>query len=58
MNAVQIFDTNGHFITKVGKLGTTDGQFKKPEHVFIDTGGNLYVVDRGNARIQVFQPVQ
>jgi DNA-binding beta-propeller fold protein YncE len=27
---------------------------KKPEHVSIDPDGNLYVVDRGNARMQVF----
>ena len=30
---------------------------RKPEHVSIDNEGNLYVVDRGNARMQVFEPV-
>jgi tripartite motif-containing protein 71 len=54
---VQIFDTNGHFLTKVGTMGSGDGQFKKPEHVSIDSEGNLYVVDRGNARMQVFVPM-
>jgi len=54
---VQIFDTNGHFITKVGTMGTGDGELRKPEHVSIDSEGNLFVVDRGNARMQVFTPV-
>ncbi len=54
---VQVFDTNGHFLTKVGTTGSGDGQFKKPEHVSIDSEGILYVVDRGNARMQVFAPI-
>ena len=54
---IQIFDTNGTFITSFGEIGDLDGQFKKPEHVNIDTNGNLYVVDRGNQRIQVFEPI-
>jgi tripartite motif-containing protein 71 len=40
-----------------GPLSLGDGQFSKPEHVSIDSQGNVYVVDRGNARIQVFAPV-
>ena len=55
---VQIFDTNGHFITKVGTMGSGEGQLRKPEHVSIDSNGNLFVVDRGNARMQVFSPVK
>jgi hypothetical protein len=54
---IQVFDTSGKFITSVGETGELDGQFKKPEHVNIDTKGNLYVVDRGNQRIQVFSPI-
>jgi DNA-binding beta-propeller fold protein YncE len=44
---VQIFDANGHFITKVGTVGSGDSQLRKPEHVSIDSDGNLFVVDRG-----------
>ena len=36
--------------------GSADGQLMKPEHVSIDSR-NLYVVGRGNARIQVFKPI-
>jgi hypothetical protein len=39
-----------------GPLELGDGQFSKPEHVSIDTKGNVFVVDRGNQRIQVFAP--
>lgn len=40
-----------------GPLELGDGQFSKPEHVSIDSEGKIYVVDRGNKRIQVFAPV-
>ncbi len=72
---VQIFDTSGTFLGKIGKacnmssgegckdldglgpLELGDGQFSKPEHVSIDAQGNVFVVDRGNKRIQVFAPL-
>jgi DNA-binding beta-propeller fold protein YncE len=40
-----------------GPLESGDGQFSKPEHVSIDSQGNVYVVDRGNKRIQVFTSI-
>jgi DNA-binding beta-propeller fold protein YncE len=40
-----------------GPLKFGDGQFSKPEHVSIDTEGKVFVVDRGNKRIQVFAPI-
>jgi len=51
---IQVFDTNGNFTTTFGTSGNGDGQFSKPEHVNIDSSGNVYVVDRGNQRMQVF----
>jgi len=53
---IQVFDTDGNFTTSIGTSGTGDGQFSKPEHVNIDSSGNVYVVDRGNQRMQVFSP--
>jgi hypothetical protein len=40
-----------------GPLESGDGQLSKPEHVSRDSGGNVFVVDRGNKRIQVFAPL-
>ena len=31
--------------------------FSKPEHVAINSEGKMFVVDRGNHRIQVFAPI-
>src|SRR5574339_1128533 len=53
---IQVFDTNGTFITSFGKLGIGNGEFQKPEHVNLDSKGDVYVVDRGNQRMQVFSP--
>ena len=53
---VQKFFTNGTLVAIIGTKGIGDGQLLKPEHISIDTEGNLYVVDRGNARMQVFTP--
>ena len=33
-----------------------DGKLHLPEHAFIDSKGNLFVVDRGNQRIVVYSP--
>lgn len=55
---VQKFFTNGTLVAIIGSKGSGDGQLMKPEHVSIDSNGNLYVVDRGNARMQVFAPVK
>jgi len=40
-----------------GPLESGDGQLSRPEHVSIDSEGNVFVVDRGNQRIQVFAPM-
>jgi len=54
---VQKFDNNGNFITKWGSYGTGDGQFKDPEHLAVDSEGNVYVSDKANNNIQVFAPI-
>jgi DNA-binding beta-propeller fold protein YncE len=53
---VQMFSTDGNFMTSIGTKGNGDGELSKPEHVNIDSSGNVYVVDRGNQRMQVFSP--
>ena len=55
---VQKFDSEGHFITKWGSYGEDNGQFRVPEHLAVDSEGRVYVSDRKNENIQVFEPVQ
>jgi hypothetical protein len=55
--SVKKFDTNGNFITKFGSLGKGDGQFTDPEHLAIDSDGNVYVSDGVANTITVFKPV-
>ncbi|MGE0086443.1 MAG: 6-bladed beta-propeller [Desulfococcaceae bacterium] len=59
---IQKFSTDGTFITKWGSKGDGDGQFSFPElslsadpsGITTDPGGNVYVADSGNDRIQKF----
>ncbi len=40
----------------IGKRGTGPGEFNYPTNIAVDGDGNVYVVDTGNFRIQVFDP--
>jgi len=48
------FDKNGVFIKSWGTRGTAPGQFNVPHSIIVDAKENIYVADRGNKRIQVF----
>lgn len=43
---------------EMAKYSECDGKLHQPEHANLDSLGNLYVVDRGNQRIEVFTPVK
>jgi len=45
---------NGDWIKTWGSYGNQNGQFRNPHNMQIDRQGNIYVADRGNGRIQVF----
>jgi len=47
-------DKNGNWIKSVGSHGSGPLQFSTPHGIGIDAQGNVYVADRGNRRIQVF----
>jgi NHL repeat len=47
-------DKNGDWIKSWGEPGTGPGQFNTPHSIAVDAQGNVYVADRGNRRIQVF----
>src|SRR4029078_1057793 len=52
---VQVFDSDGNFITQWGTSGTRDGQFNRPDGILFDGSEKLvYVTDRKNNRIQIF----
>lgn len=48
------FDKNGDWIKSWGSKGTEPGQFRLPHAIAIDRNNNIYVGDRSNRRIQVF----
>jgi len=48
------FDMNGNFLMDWGSYGSDIGQFNLPHTMQADREGNIYVGDRSNRRIQVF----
>ena len=47
------YDKNGRFIKAVGTRGNGKLQFSTPHSIATDFQGNVYVGDRGNARVEV-----
>jgi hypothetical protein len=50
------YDKNGDWVKQWGDRGTKPGEFNTPHSIAADAKGNIYVADRGNRRIQVFDP--
>jgi hypothetical protein len=50
------FDKDGHWVKQWGDRGNKEGEFNTPHSIANDNKGNIYVADRGNRRIQVFDP--
>ena len=50
------YDKNGDWVKSWGEKGTKEGEFDTPHSITSDARGNIYVADRGNRRIQVFDP--
>ena len=48
------YDKNGDWVKSWGSKGTGPGQFRLPHSIAIDRNNNVYVGDRSNHRIQVF----
>ena len=48
------FNSEGEFIMEWGEIGWAPGQFRTPHAMEFDSQGRLYVADRGNHRIQIF----
>jgi sugar lactone lactonase YvrE len=48
------FSKDGSFIMTWGKNGSAPGEFRTPHALAFDSQGRLFVADRGNNRIQIF----
>jgi hypothetical protein len=48
------YDKNGDWVKSWGDYGTAPGQFRLPHTIVADRNNNLYVGDRTNRRVQVF----
>ena len=47
-------DAHGKFIMQWGSHGAGPGQFEMPHSLAMDSQGRLFVADRGNNRVQIF----
>ena len=48
------FNSEGEFLKEWGSLGSGPDQFSQPHSLAMDSEGRLFVADRGNNRIQIF----
>jgi len=53
-NRIQIFDSEGKFISTFGSQGNGSGQFNHPWGIAINSKGHVIVSDYSNNRIQIF----
>ncbi len=53
-NWVHRFSADGELIGSWGGDGSEPGQFQTPHSIWVDRDERIYVVDRANARVQVF----
>lgn len=51
---VLVFDLEGNLLQEIGEPGQNNGQLRAPNAVTVDKDGNVYVVDTGNQRVQIF----
>lgn len=50
------FDKHGTWVKAIGERGSAPNQFNTPHGITSDSSGNIYVADRGNRRVQVYDP--
>lgn len=48
------FSREGSFVSDFGRRGAGDGELRTPHGIAVDRAGRVYVADRENARVQVF----
>ena len=53
-NRIVHFDAKGKFVKAWGKMGVGPTEFSLPHAIALDSQGRLYVADRNNTRVQVY----
>jgi DNA-binding beta-propeller fold protein YncE len=48
------YGKNGEYLKQWGRKGSSEGEFDLPHDVALDANGRLYVADRNNKRVQIF----
>lgn len=51
---VEIFDSDGNFISTFGKAGDGPGYFFRPKGIAIDSDGHIWIADQYQDRVQVY----
>jgi DNA-binding beta-propeller fold protein YncE len=51
---VMKFSPDGTFIKEWGRIGTLHGEFRTPHALAFDSQGRLWIADRGNHRIEIY----
>jgi len=52
---IRVFDVEtGKHLRDIGKRGNKEGELNLPRDIALDKAGNIYVVDGGNFRVQIF----
>jgi len=53
---VEVFKTDGTFVSSFGGIGNRGGQFSRPKGIAIDPNNYAYVVDTAFGNFQIFSP--
>lgn len=53
-NRLRLYDTQGKLFKQINKTGSGQGQINKPQGIHGDCHGNLFLGEKGNRRIQIF----
>lgn len=54
-NRIVKYNSAGEYLMEWGKTGSNPGEFRTPHSLAMDSNGLLYVGDRSNRRVQVFE---
>ncbi len=53
---VEEFSETGEYRAQFGSKGSGNGQIKEAEGIAVNSAGNVYVVDTGNSRVEMWEP--